>query len=107
MLTGKGPPFRRRLRVQGARKRSPMTHRHLDSAVLSGFSVGAGVSLQGLASQVVFTGPSAPRGGGEGAGWVRVGVRHPRKDVHLNSKRKRSSSHNTSVSMCLLSVKPQ
>ena len=106
VLTGNGPPFRRRLGVQEARKRSPTTHRHLGSAVLSGFSVGAGVSLQGLASRVVFTGPSAPCGGG-GAGWVRVGVRHPRKDIHLNSKRRRSSSHNTSVSMCLLSVKPQ
>lgn len=80
VLTGKGPPFRRRLRVQGARKRSPMTHRHLDSAVLSGFSVGAGVSLQGLASQVVFTGPSAPRGGGWGGGGVGKGGGPPPKE---------------------------
>ena len=59
-----GPPLRRRLGVQEALKRSPTTHRRLGSAVLSGFSVGAGVSLQDLASRVVFTGPSPPRGGG-------------------------------------------
>ena len=54
--------------MQEALKRSPTTHRRLGSAVLSGFSVGAGVSLQDLASRVVFTGPSPPPGGG-----VRVG----------------------------------
>lgn len=81
-----GPPLRRRLGVQEALKRSPTTHRHLGSAVLSGFSVGARVSVQGLASWVVFTGPSPPRGGGVGVG--RGGGPPPKEGRTPESKEK-------------------
>lgn len=75
--------------MQGARKVS-MTHRHLDSTVLSGFSVGAGGQfarvwphkwyLLALQLHVVV----------EGGGGVGKGGGPPPKEgrTHLNSKRK-------------------
>lgn len=86
--------------MQEARRRSPVTHTCVDSAVLSGFCMGAKVSLQGLASWVVLTGPS-PRSGG-----VREGS-NAQGRTYTRIQREREVPVITLVATCLFSVKPQ
>lgn len=73
---------------------------HTCSAVLSGFCMGAKVSLQGLASWVVFTGPSPCSGG------VREGS-NTQGRTYTRIQREGEVPVIALVAKCFFSVKPQ